>query len=90
MQVVCLEEEAFYALLEQVVARMNAAKPNAPFSKWLSPEQAMGMLNITSRTTLQKFRDMGRIRYTQPEKRIILYDRDSILEYLELNAKETF
>ena len=90
MEVICLQEEAFYALLEQVVARLNAARPEAPFSKWMSPEQAMQMLNITSRTTLQKFRDTGRIRYTQPEKRIILYDRDSILEYLDLNAKETF
>lgn len=50
----------------------------------------MRLLNIKSKTTLQKLRDEGRIRYTQPEKKIILYDRDSIDAYLENNSKDTF
>jgi len=52
--------------------------------------QAMRMLRITSKTTLQKFRDEGKIRFSQPEKKIILYDTDSINEYLNANAHETF
>jgi predicted site-specific integrase-resolvase len=58
--------------------------------KWISDEEAMEFLNIKSKTTLQKFRDEGKIRFSQPEKKIILYDRDSINAYLEKNAKETF
>jgi hypothetical protein len=30
------------------------------------------------------------LQYSQPEKKIILYDLDSIDEYLEENAKERF
>ncbi len=89
MQVICFEEPAYYSMIEEVVARLKATmQPTA--SKWLSQEDAMLMLNIKSRTTLQKMRDEGKIRFSQPEKRIILYDRDSINAYLEQHAKETF
>ena len=50
----------------------------------------MKRLNITSKTTLQKFRDEGKIRFSQPEKKIILYDTDSINDYLDKHAKNTF
>jgi len=48
------------------------------------------MMRIKSKTTLQKLRDEGQIRFTQPEKKIILYDSDSIIEYLEKHSKDTF
>ena len=35
-------------------------------------------------------RDEGKIRYSQPEKKIILYDVDSINDFLEKNSKDTF
>lgn len=89
MQVICFEEPAYYSMIEEVVARLKATMQPAA-SKWLSQEDAMLMLNIKSRTTLQKMRDEGKIRFSQPEKRIILYDRDSINAYLEQHAKETF
>lgn len=89
MQVICLEEQAFYTLLEEVVARLKAAQPKEQ-ARWVNQDTAMQMLNIKSRTTLQKMRDEGKIRFSQPEKRIILYDRDSINSYLEQHAKETF
>lgn len=89
MQVICLEERAFYELVEQVVSRLKE-KNNITRDKWISNDEAMRLLNIKSKTTLQKLRDEGRIRYTQPEKKIILYDRDSIDTYLDNNSKDTF
>ena len=89
MEVICLEDEAFYALLEQVVLRIKG-KDGIKEDKWISPEEAMQKLRITSKTTLQKLRDEGKIRFSQPEKKLILYDIDSIYEYLEKHAKETF
>lgn len=89
MQVVCLEEDAFYALVEQVVSRLKKEN-NKEKEKWVSDEQAMNLLNIKSKTTLQKLRDEGKIRFSQPQKRVILYDTDSINQYLEKNARETF
>jgi predicted DNA-binding transcriptional regulator AlpA len=89
MQVICLEEEAFYELVEEVVRRV--LKKNIDNKqhgeKWISDKQAMGLLGIKSKTTLQKLRDSGQIRFSQPEKRIIRYDRNSIEQYLEKHAR---
>lgn len=62
MEVICLEDDAFFALVEKVVERLRE-KNNTKGNKWLSKEEAMKRLNITSHTTLQKFRDEGRIRF---------------------------
>lgn len=62
-------------------------KKNAVEDKWLSPTEAMGLLHITSKTTLQKLRDNAEIRLSQPTAKKVLYDRDSLYEYLDRNAK---
>jgi hypothetical protein len=87
MEVICLEDEAFYALVECVVARIKA-KEGIKEDKWLSADEAMARLRIKSKTTLQKLRDDGKIRFSQPEKKIILYDSGSISEYLEKHAND--
>lgn len=89
MEVICLEEKAFYSLVEEVVSRLKE-KHNHQEDKWISDELAMALLNVKSKTTMQKLRDEGKIRFSQPQKKIILYDRQSIDSYLEENARETF
>lgn len=89
MEVICLEDQAFYALIETVVERIKE-KQGITHDKWVSPEEAMQRLRISSKTTLQKLRDTGAIRFSQPAKKIILYDTDSITKYLEQNVKETY
>jgi len=58
--------------------------------RWIGPDETMSLLHIKSDTTLQKLRDEGKIRFTQPQKKIILYDRDSVMKYLESHARNTF
>ena len=89
MQVICLEETAFYTLLEEVVSRLKE-KQQSIQDNWINDDQAMQLLNIKSKTTLQRLRDEGRIRFSQPQKKIILYDRQSIESYLNKNAKNIF
>lgn len=89
MEVICLQDEAFYALIEKVVSRIKE-KQGINQDKWISGEEAMKMLRISSKTTLQKLRNEGKIRFSQPEKKIILYDNDSINEYLGKHINETF
>jgi len=88
MEVVCLETKAFYELVDDVVERMMKQREEKP--KWLSGEEAMGILKITSKTTLQKLRDEGHIKFSQPMKKLIVYDRQSILDYLEKHSHEPF
>jgi hypothetical protein len=89
MEVICLQDEAFYQLVEDVVDRLKEKK-NITQDKWVSPERAMEILNVKSKTTLQKLRDEGSITFTQPQKKIILYDYDSIMKYLNNHSKKSF
>ena len=88
MKVVCLEEEAFYVLMEKVVERM-VEKHNAQEIRWVGEEEAMKKLNIKSKTTLLKLRNQQKIRFSQPMKKVILYDTFSIDEYLNQSAIDT-
>ncbi|KAB2915563.1 MAG: helix-turn-helix domain-containing protein [Bacteroidetes bacterium] len=89
MNVICMDEPAFYELVETVVRRLSTEVNRKP-DKWIGTEDCMKLLGISSKTTLQQIRNEGRIRFTQPQKKVILYDRDSIMTYLDKNARETF
>lgn len=89
MEVICLQDDAFYALVDEVVNRIKCDN-NIKEDKWINGEDAMRLLNIKSKTSLQNLRDEGKIRFSQPQKKVILYDRDSINDYLEDYAHETF
>lgn len=90
MEVICLQSEAFYELVETVIERVKKETQGHTLDKWISDSEAMQMLRITSKTTLAILRDGGDIRFSQPRKKIILYDRESINAYLEKHAKDTF
>jgi len=90
MNVIVLEEAAFYELYNRLVSDIKKQLGAKHRDKWIDGEEAMQMLRIKSKTTLQKLRDEGKIRFSQPEPRIILYDTDSIDAYLEKHVKETF
>jgi len=87
MEIITLEDKAFFALVDEVVKRIKDQQ-GIKEDKWISGEEAMNKLRISSKTTLQKFRDTGVIRFSQPEKKIILYDTDSINAFLDKNAKD--
>ena len=89
MNVICIEEQAFYALLDKVYDHLEN-RININSSKWITDVEAMKLLNIKAKSTLQNLRDEGKIRFTHPQKRIILYDPKSINDYLDKHARNTF
>ena len=86
---IIIDEGNLEELVEQVAERL-LEKLKVPQEQWIGDKEAMRLLGIKSTTTLQKYRDEGLIRFSQPSKKIIQYDRFSIDEFLEKNAKETF
>jgi len=88
INVICLEEKAFYALVDTVVERIQD-KMQVKEERWITADQAMQKLHI-GKSTLQKLRDTGAIRFSQMEKKHILYDASSIDEYILQNTKNTF
>ena len=51
-----MESEAFYALINEVVRKLKDDRPDQ-LDKWLDQQEAMQLLKIKSKTTLQKLRD---------------------------------
>lgn len=88
MEIITLEDKAFFQLIDEVTRRIKE-QFGLKEDKWISGEEAMRKLRISSKTTLQKLRDTGAIRFSQPEKKIILYDTDSINAYLDKHSKDT-
>jgi hypothetical protein len=89
MNVICFEDKAFFEMLDRLYERyqgLNSIKQE----KWVSGDEAMKLLGIKSKTTLQNYRDEGKIRFTQPTPKVILYDRESINTFLENNAINIF
>lgn len=87
IKIICLHSDAFFKLIDEVITRVKA-EHNLEVDRWLDEHEAMALLRITSKTTLQKYRDEKRIAYSQPSRKVILYDRNSILDYLERHTKQ--
>lgn len=90
MEVICLQETAFFALVDKTIAHVTEKLTEAETSQWVDTEEAKQLLKVKSDTTLQKLRDEGKVRFSQPQKKWIVYDRDSIHEFLDKHAKDTF
>ena len=88
LKVICLESDALNELIDSVVERMMEQRKEKPI--WLSASEAMQLLKISSRTTLQKLKNEGHIKFSQPMKKHTLFNRQSILDYLEKHSKEPF
>jgi hypothetical protein len=87
---ICMESEAWYAMIKTAVAQIRAEDNAVKEDKWISDDKASSLLNGASKSTMQRLRDNSLIKFTQPTRKLILYDRDSIMEYLNKNTRETF
>ena len=88
MEVICLPTEALYALIEEGMQRLR--DKTIKEEKWIDTEEAMKLWGIKSKTTLKNLRDEGKVRFSQPQRKIVLYERDSIREYLDRMREELF
>ncbi|HEY1045694.1 MAG TPA: helix-turn-helix domain-containing protein [Bacteroidia bacterium] len=83
-----MEDEAFYQLIKQVVDRIKEeTSPNE--HEWLDGDEAMKILNIKT-SALQTLRNEGKIEYSQPSRKVILYKRSSLFDYLNKYSKKPF
>lgn len=57
INIICLESEVLKLLVKQLAAELNEDLAN----DWINEKEAMGILNISSKATFQKYRDMGDI-----------------------------
>ena len=86
----CLEEvlviKTFNLLIDSEIPEYRGREKTV----WVKKEVAMEMLGITSQTSLHKLRNEGAIEYTTVLPKNILYDRNSINDYLESKRQKRF
>jgi hypothetical protein len=88
MEVICIEQKAFYELLDRVVKHIKE-KNSVTQDRWVTPEEAQKILNV-GKTCLQTLRNESKVVYSQPMRKVILYDRLSLEKYLQNNIKKSF
>ncbi|EHQ29813.1 MerR family transcriptional regulator [Mucilaginibacter paludis] len=89
MEVICLQDEALKALIDKVVAYVKT-EHGIKKEKWLTPEEAMKALGITSKTTLQKYKDEKQFTCAELSPRKFMYDADSIEAFKQRKSRDTF
>ena len=88
MKVIVFEEESYWQHIHEVVKRVKETQKEEKI--WIDEPEAMELLGIKSKSEMWKMRSQGKIRYSQPSRKIIKYDRPSILKFLEDNVKDKF
>lgn len=86
MEVICLQDDAFFNLVDRVIKHIDS-KIGSTEDEWISGQQVMDLLGVKSKTTLQGLRDQGEIEFSQPKRKVILYSKKSALEYLDKHRK---
>lgn len=85
IDVVCLETEAYYKLIEETMKYVQSLTPEKE-EDWVDTEKAMAILKVGS-TTLQRYRDLNLIRVSRLSKKHLMYYRPSLIAFLENNVK---
>src|ERR1019366_5297727 len=80
--IIRIDSDAFEKLLDAVI-EYAMDKYNAEKNIWINEQQVLDLIGITSKTTLMKLRQEGKIKYTQPYARKIMYSKQSVLDFLE-------
>lgn len=86
MKIICLESEAFKALVSEVATQLKREFLHE-LDPWIDEKEAMDMLRISSKTTFQKYRDDGNIDYRRLSPKQLIYRRQSILDFIESSSK---
>jgi predicted DNA-binding transcriptional regulator AlpA len=87
---ICLNSEAFYELLDQVVEHITDTYKLDKAERWISIDECMTLLNVKSRTTIWELKTKGKISFSQISSKIVLFDRHSVLDYIASNKREAF
>lgn len=89
---ITMSEDDLELLVENAVEKALTRKGiiGRKEKRWLTEKETMDMLAITSKTKLWQMRKDGLIVFTQPSRKIILYCRLSIENYLEKHKHDAF
>ncbi|MBS1595809.1 MAG: helix-turn-helix domain-containing protein [Bacteroidetes bacterium] len=88
-QTLLIDQLQLEVLADMIIRRLEK-RLLANEERWISIEDVMKILHIKSKTTIIDMTSRGLLRYTRINAKTLLYDRDSVNEYIEKNVKGRF
>ena len=85
-QILIMQKSDLEKLLEELVSKLE----KAPEKRWILEEEAMSMLGVRSKSFMWSLRSTGKLTVSQPSRKILLYDIESIKNLIESNIKKSF
>ena len=85
MEIIVFEKAAYWRMQRELMQMFQNAIKEATKQPddWIGLDEAMTLLMVKSKTTMQRLRDNDEIKFTKPSPRIILYSKQSLLAYLK-------
>ncbi len=88
-EIIRIETTAYRSLLEKTLALMKDLSRQQD-DKYVTPDRAKEILGCTSDNYLRSLRDSGAIEFSSASKKIIMYNKASLVAYLDKHSKKTF
>lgn len=88
-QTLLIDQLQLEVLADLIILRLEK-RLLANEERWISIQDVMKILHIKSKTTIIDMTSRGLLRYTRINAKTLLYDRDSVNEYIEKNVKGRF
>jgi len=89
MQFVMMDTAALDKLIHEVVSTVTKKMKIKP-EDWIDEVEARDLLGVSSKSTMQRFRDEDRITYSAVTKKNIMYSRASILWYMKKKSNTQY
>lgn len=87
---IMITEDNLFELIEKAISHLEKLQGKEHKKVWLDTEETKKLLSLKSDTSLFNLRTQGKIEFSQPSRKVILYKRESILAYLEKHSRKTF
>ena len=87
---ICLSSDQLETIVDKLVGYIKQVHKLEAATDWIPEAEAMSLLNVSSKTTMFTYRSEGKIKYSQMGKKILLYSRSSINEFISNHSKNTF
>ena len=88
MEIVVISKQAYENLMKKLISIEKQLEKSVYSNQWLTNEKAMEILNV-GRTTLQEYRNQGKIAFSQVGAKIY-YQRKDIDEFLQKHRQRSF
>jgi len=87
MQFIMMGTDALDKLIHEVITTVKTKIKTKP-EDWIGEDDAKKLLGVSSKSTIQRFRDEDRIIYSTVTKKNIMYSKASILKYMNTKSNK--